>query len=94
MTDIEFEPITCVSCGIVFQVPDEWDESRVDDGRTFWCPNGHGQSYEDSTDEKLKSLERENLELKKQVRTYKCRLIGNNGVRDKIRVWWLGGLSK
>lgn len=43
----------CCTCGVEFGVPDEYDTHRRNDGRTFYCPNGHGQSYTDSTASQL-----------------------------------------
>jgi hypothetical protein len=37
--------IICYKCGIEFHVPDFWQQKRVDDHETFWCPNGHNQAY-------------------------------------------------
>lgn len=39
----------CASCGIVFAVPEQWDQKRRDDGKSFWCPNGHSLHYGDNT---------------------------------------------
>ena len=90
METIEFETIECCDCGIVFQVPADFDENRVEDGREFYCPNGHEQSYPDCEDDKLEELEKENTELKKHIRQLKCRLTGQNGMLDKLKVWLLG----
>jgi len=54
----------CSECGIVHGVPDDFDNRRRDDGRTFYCPNGHSQVYreteEDRLQRKIKRLEEEN----------------------------------
>lgn len=34
-------PIECANCGIIFQVPTGWRDSRYQNGQQFWCPNGH-----------------------------------------------------
>ncbi len=36
----------CFRCGVPFAVPRGYRVQRLKDGRTFWCPNGHGQAYE------------------------------------------------
>ena len=45
----------CVSCGIAFGVPDEFDDRRRDDGKTFYCPNGHTLSYGNTLAKQLKA---------------------------------------
>ena len=92
LTTTNFEPVTCCNCGIVFQVPEEFDENRQEDGKLFFCPNGHAQSYEDSDDEKIEVLEAKNRELQIEVRQLKCKLLGHVGMRQKINMWWRGGL--
>ena len=94
MTTVNFETEECCACGIIFQVPEEFSENRQADGRDFYCPNGHVQHYCDSDDEALAKLEAEKAELQVQVRQLKCRLLGKTGMRDRLRVWWLGGLAK
>jgi hypothetical protein len=42
---LELIPETCCNCGIVFGMPDGLLEQRVKDGKSFWCPVGHGMSY-------------------------------------------------
>lgn len=37
--------LSCCECGIIFGVPPLWERSRRSDGRTFYCPNGHGQHF-------------------------------------------------
>jgi hypothetical protein len=53
--------IVCCNCGIEFGVPDEWETNRRRDHQSFWCPNGHAQSYVVKSDvEKLRDeLEQE-----------------------------------
>jgi hypothetical protein len=93
MTTVNFESETCCECGIIFQIPEDFSEDRQADGKTFYCPNGHGQNYIDCDDEKIEKLETANRELQVQVRQLKCKLIGKVGLRDRIRMWWRGGLA-
>lgn len=93
MTTVNFESVTCCECGIIFQVPEEFAENRQEDGRTFYCPNGHAQNYIDCDDQKIEKLETANRELQVQVRQLKCKLIGKVGMRDRIKMWWRGGLA-
>lgn len=93
MTTVNFETEECCECGIIFQVPEDFAENRQNDGQTFYCPNGHGQSYTDTDDEKIEKLENDKRELQVQVRQLKCKLIGKVGMRDKLKMWWRGGLA-
>jgi len=93
MTTTNFETVECCECGIQFQVPECFDENRQEDGREFYCPNGHSQSYSDCTNDKMEKLENDNRELRVQVRQLKCRLIGKAGVWDRLKTWWRGGLA-
>jgi hypothetical protein len=52
--------ITCYLCGIAFSVPYHWHTKRQEDQGTFYCPNGHRQSFITSTAEKLRQ---ENIKL-------------------------------
>ena len=45
----------CISCGIEFGVPNEFDDRRRRDGKSFHCPNGHAQSYGESDAARLKA---------------------------------------
>ena len=42
----------CADCGITFAVPDTWDKARRNDGKGFYCPNGHSLFYGKTTLEK------------------------------------------
>jgi hypothetical protein len=37
--------ISCGKCGIVFGVPNDFDDRRRVDGEGFYCPNGHCRVY-------------------------------------------------
>lgn len=44
----------CVICGVVFWMTDTLYKARRQDGRTFYCPNGHGMSYTETEADKLR----------------------------------------
>lgn len=44
----------CVTCAMLFAVPTEFDNRRRQDGRQFYCPLGHAQSYNRSEINKLR----------------------------------------
>lgn len=37
--------VNCYNCGITFSVPQDFQLSRRDDHKNFYCPNGHEQAY-------------------------------------------------
>ena len=43
----------CIHCGISFAVPTEFIESRREDHKTFYCPNGHRMYYPQLNKEEL-----------------------------------------
>src|SRR4051812_4959444 len=53
--DVTFsmETITCchAGCGIVFAIPEYWQVKRRKDHTSWYCPNGHSQSYQGQTEE-------------------------------------------
>lgn len=58
---------TCCNCGVLFGVEVGYDDRRRDDQQTFYCPNGHGQSYTQSrTKRELEQAKRE-LEASRQI---------------------------
>ena len=44
----------CSACSVVFAVPDRLIKERREDGKSFYCPNGHGLVFDLSETEKLK----------------------------------------
>jgi hypothetical protein len=36
---------TCCTCGILFGMDDQFQNYRLDDGKSFYCPAGHPQMY-------------------------------------------------
>ena len=52
MTSIE-----CCTCGIVFWAPDQYVTNLRETHQSFYCPNGHGQSFRGVSDaERYKRL--------------------------------------
>jgi hypothetical protein len=49
----------CCKCGVGFGFPDDLRTKRLEDGETFYCPNGHPQHYTDTAAMKLKRMERD-----------------------------------
>jgi hypothetical protein len=48
----EFTLITCCKndCGITFAVPNWWNQGKRETRKTFYCPNGHPQSFTGASD--------------------------------------------
>jgi hypothetical protein len=55
--------IDCYKCGALFAVPNDVDDELVRSGRAFYCPNGHGQSYRESTEEQLRKEREKNARI-------------------------------
>lgn len=45
---------TCHRCGIPYGMPDAFDTRRRNDGGTFYCPNGHGEAYRETKEDRLR----------------------------------------
>ncbi len=55
--DLIFEPITCCACGIVFAIPAWWEMQLREKHTSFYCPNGHSQSFTgETTAERLRRM--------------------------------------
>lgn len=45
--------IDCYKCGTLFAVPEQVRQEWLNNGRDFYCPNGHQQHYTESLHTKL-----------------------------------------
>lgn len=43
----------CPSCSVVYAVPADFRSRRQNDGKSFFCPNGHSLSYGDTLEKRL-----------------------------------------
>lgn len=59
----------CCTCGIRFGLDDKLHAQRLQDGRSFYCPDGHAQHYAAPCDKDKKA---EIAELEKQVEHWKA----------------------
>jgi len=41
---------TCAACGMVFAMPSNWQQCRLSDHTSFYCPAGHAQHYTSKSD--------------------------------------------
>lgn len=74
-SDVATKDIICCNCGTLFSMESILDDLRRKDGKTFWCPNGHGQSYTNAPDKKIETLESELEEAQIEIRQLKCELL-------------------
>ena len=44
---------SCHECGVIYGLDSDFEERRRKDGKTFWCPNGHGAVFADTLKDKL-----------------------------------------
>jgi len=52
--------ISCPNCGVVFIITKSFNDRLIESKNTFFCPNGHPQSYKGETDrDKLMRTERQ-----------------------------------
>lgn len=61
----------CPSCGVIFGIPTEMEKRRRDDGKQFYCPNGHTMSWHDTLEKRLEAdlkRERETAEWLREER--------------------------
>ncbi len=51
----------CCECGINFGIPEDFKNILLDNGKTFYCPNGHSQYFTNkkSLEDRLKIKERQ-----------------------------------
>ena len=47
---ITLSGVTCYKCGVHFGMETKYQQARISDKYTWWCPNGHSQSYSGETD--------------------------------------------
>lgn len=64
--NIEFSTMQCCSCHMAFAVTARFEQDRRNDRETFYCPQGHPQSFRAGNDE-VTRLQRE-LERQRELR--------------------------
>jgi hypothetical protein len=52
--DLELTVDTCCACHVIYALPTELRERRLNDGEWFYCPNGHAQRFTESEIDRLK----------------------------------------
>lgn len=61
-----FEREDCCNCGVAFFVPQDLQRRAKATGRSFYCPNGHGQHYTKSEADKLRAKLQEQTRIATQ----------------------------
>lgn len=91
MKTINLVEETCCNCGIVFGIEEELRDQRHEDGREFYCPNGHAQHFVESSEDqierltrKLKEAEQERYEARNEARQLKCEILR---IRTRRTIW-------
>jgi len=59
---------TCLTCGIQYAIPDDYDQELRKNHRTFYCPRGHTMYYPEETEEER--LRKALLKEQKKRREY------------------------
>lgn len=92
----KFEVIHCYKCSIPFAVPAKTRRRWIDNGNSFYCPNGHSQCYTESNVQKLEKklelekkrkewAERDAENQRKRADTAERRRRAQKGVNTKLK---------
>lgn len=73
--NIALETESCFRCGVIFAMPSELRKHCLDNGATFYCPNGHGQVY-------CRSRQKELEDAQRQLRESKCETLRERQLRE------------
>lgn len=77
----------CPRCGVRFAMPANLIASLRETKATFYCPNGHGQSYRGSETERLKrELEAAKLRVQRAEETAMTRLRERDAAELQVRL--------
>ena len=60
----EYRRMQCSECGVTYFFPEAWADNASKHGKSWQCPNGHGQWFGESPYEKMR---RENERMKQQA---------------------------
>lgn len=74
---VQYRRLQCTTCAVVYFFPEGWCEKSREEGRSWKCPNGHGQWYGESETDKI----RRERDLLKQRIAQRDDLIAENNKR-------------
>ena len=76
----------CYSCGTLFAMTSQYRDARLGDKRTWYCPNGHAQSYVGKSDrEKLAEAERRRASAEEDARIQAARAAAAAAEAERLR---------
>lgn len=85
----EYVTTSCANCGVKFGVPQAWHKARHEDGKTFYCPNGHqlhfGDSKVDLLQKRLDRVSEHSTWLSREKAAIERRHIAAKGQITKLR---------
>jgi hypothetical protein len=79
---IKLTMLDCAVCGIVFGITTELEKRRREDGKTFYCPNGHNNVY---TQNELDRARKQVEQLKDSVTFFQRRLRDESNAHEGTR---------
>jgi hypothetical protein len=68
---LKFVYKTCGTCGIIFYVPQVFEDECLETGKDWYCPNGHSRVYTEPASVKYKRLYEQTLKEKEKEREYR-----------------------
>ena len=92
----DYTVIACCNCKMLFAVPEEIDNRWIENGKTFYCPQGHAQSYSESKVQKLEKqlknarqrtewAERDALEVREKNEHLRHTVRAEKGAKTKLK---------
>lgn len=96
---VKLETETCCNCGTPFAIHAPLRQAFLDNGSTFYCPNGHPQHYTKPTKKRLAEAQKELARLReanewysdeytrhtKELKTTKNKLRGQKAAHTRLK---------
>lgn len=54
VVEVRINAHECGECGVVFGLAEDYEQRRRNDGKTWYCPNGHPRAWVESEADRLK----------------------------------------
>jgi hypothetical protein len=74
--------LQCANCACTFGMPNRMDDDRRKDGKSFYCPHGHSNTYGEGTNAKL---QRELNAAKMREQAERDQRAAAEAERDKLK---------
>jgi hypothetical protein len=65
---VKLDTMLCASCTVSFALPADMHRRRKEDGKPFYCPSGHQNTYNGTIQKKLDEVNAKNTELEKKLK--------------------------